>query len=158
MSQLVLSSPAFLPGDFIPPKYTCDGENISPPLRWSGGVPDGTKTFVLLMTDPDVPRNIRPDGIFDHWVIWNIPAGVREIPEGGPVPGRQGANTRGHPQYTGPCPPDREHRYFFVLYALDAELNLPEGSTKAEVLAALEGTALASSTLIGRYDRTSELR
>ncbi len=152
-TPLTLTSAAFANGELIPAKYSCDGENVSPPLAWSGNIPDQTQSFVLLMSDPDVPKSVRADGVFDHWVIWNIPANQREIHEGGPVPGEQGANTSGQHKYTGPCPPDREHRYFFALYAVDTRLSLAKGATKDDVLQALKGHDLASANLMGRYDR-----
>ncbi len=149
----MLASSAFANGGAIPPKYTCDGENVNPPLSWSGVIPPSTKSFVLIMDDPDVPLDIRPDGMFDHWVVFNIPADVRSLGEASVPPGVQGANTRGDSIYRGPCPPDREHRYFFRLYAVDTMLGFKEGATKIEVLAAIDGHVIAAGELMGRYDR-----
>ncbi len=151
---LTLSSPVFQPNASIPSHYTCDGGNISPPLIWTG-VPEGTRSLVLIMDDPDVPKNIRADGMWDHWVLFNIPTSVVGLSENaqdfsGAV---QGKNSGGKLGYTGPCPPDRQHRYFFKLYALDTILSLPEGATKAEVQAACQGHILDQAELIGVYDR-----
>lgn len=154
-----LESPVFEHNGAIPAKYTCDGENIIPPLRISEA-PEGTQGLVLIMDDPDVPKNLRPDGVFDHWLVWNIPPEVSEILEGQDLPaGRQdqwvvGKNTSGRIGYTGPCPPDREHRYFFKLYALDTILDLPaETTTKADLESAIAGHILERTELMGRYNR-----
>jgi Raf kinase inhibitor-like YbhB/YbcL family protein len=150
---LVLTSPAFSHQGEIPRKYTCKGENISPPLALQG-VPSETKSLVLLMDDPDIPEaakekfNIR---VWDHWIVFNILPTTRVIPEGKNPVGVLGKNTRGNLGYGGPCPPDREHRYFFKLYALSQMLSLPEGSTKQSVEEAMEGLILAQTELIGRF-------
>lgn len=155
-SMLTLTSPAFSENEVIPAKYTCDGENVSPPLSIAG-VPEGTKSLVLLMDDPDVPKALKPDGVFDHWVLYGIAPNTKEIPEG-TVVGNQGLNGRGKDAYTGPCPPPqyqpREHRYFFKLYALDTTLTFIKVPTKADLEGALEGHTLESAELIGRYERT----
>ncbi|HLD05953.1 MAG TPA: YbhB/YbcL family Raf kinase inhibitor-like protein [Candidatus Nanoarchaeia archaeon] len=147
-----LSSPAFAHGGKIPGRHTCDGQNISPPLDISD-VPHGTKSLVLLMDDPDVPKHIRADGMWDHWIVFNMPPDIKRIPEGMSPEGERGENTSSGLGYTGPCPPDREHRYFFRLYALDCMLELEEGVSKAEVQAALQGHVLAAAELMGRYQR-----
>ncbi|OGY61574.1 MAG: kinase inhibitor [Candidatus Colwellbacteria bacterium RIFCSPLOWO2_12_FULL_46_17] len=148
-----ISSSAFQDKGTIPAKYTCDGNNIIPPISISD-VPEGTKTLTLIMDDPDVPKSIRPDGIFDHWLVWNIPADVKEIREGEAPAGIEGKNTRGDKKYTGPCPPDREHRYFFKLYALDAELELdPNTTTKGDLMHAMDGHIIAEVEFMGRYER-----
>lgn len=147
-----LTSPAFDDGATIPPLYTCDGEGRNPPLVWDG-VPDGTVSFVLLMEDPDVPRNLRPDGLFVHWLAWNIPAATRRIDERSEPPGVIGENTARRLGYTGPCPPDRQHRYYFRLYALDGELVLPSTASKGDVIRAMEGRVLDQAVLMGRYER-----
>lgn len=152
-----LTSSAFENNGIIPAKYTCDGDRtINPPLTFSG-VPDGTKSLVLIMDDPDVPKVLRTDGVFDHWVVFNIPADVKGIAEGGPVPGIVGSNGTGANAYTGPCPPPQyepsEHRYVFKLYALSAPLALASGATKKEVLDALVSVKLAEAELTGRYSR-----
>ncbi len=148
-----LSSPAFAHRNVIPSKYTCDGKNVSPALMIES-VPVKTESFVLIVEDPDVPVTIRKDGMWDHWVLWNIPATTTTIPEGSLL-GVQGKNTGGVLGYGGPCPPDREHRYYFKLYALDSTLNLPEGSTKAQVQYAMTGHVLEEAVLMGRYKRVS---
>lgn len=146
-----LTSPAFKHNGSIPSKYTCDGKNISPELNFNE-IPDETKTLALIMEDPDVPKTIRVDGMWDHWIIWNIPSKINAIKEGGDL-GVKGRNTRNKLGYTGPCPPDREHRYFFKLFALDIKLNLPEGADKKELLEAMKGHVLAQAELIGKYKR-----
>ena len=125
-------SPAFSEGEEIPKIYTCDGNNINPPLEFSE-VPENAKSLVLIMDDPDVPRNLKPDGIFDHWVVFNIPPEITKIDENSKPLGIVGKNSAGQSEYTGPCPPDRKHRYFFKLYALDSLLELDERATKKEV-------------------------
>lgn len=152
-TPIILTSPAFANGETIPSKYTCDGDNVNPALSWSGLISEATQSFVLIMDDPDVPLDIRPDGMFDHWVVFNIPADVRNIDEAAVPPGIQGANTRGDNAYRGPCPPDGEHRYFFKLFAVDRMIDLQAGATKAEVIAAIDGHILATGELMGRYDR-----
>lgn len=157
---LILSSPAFADNGRIPAKYTCDGDRLlSPPLSING-VPEGAKSLVLIMDDPDIPEVKKQEyGLeaFDHWTLFNIPPETTEIPEGGTV-GTAGATTRGEPHYTGPCPPPeyepREHRYIFKLYALSGMLPLSEGATKKDVLDALAPLKIAEAMLIGRYSRT----
>jgi len=152
---LTLSSSAFPPNSSISAQYTCNGANFSPPLQWEGA-PQETQTFVLLCDDPDVPRTLRPDGMYDHWVLFNIPASATGLPENMQAlpPGAvQGKNTSGRLGYTGPCPPDRQHRYFFKLFALDTVLDLMEGATKADVTAAMAGHILAAAELMGVYDQ-----
>jgi hypothetical protein len=148
-----LTSPAFEQEGKIPSKHTCDGENVNPPLEIAD-VPDGAKSLVLIMDDPDVPRNLREDGMWDHWVVFNIPADVRQVKEGEEPPGTHGVGTGGNEDYYGPCPPDREHRYFFKLYALDAELDLPAKASKAQVEEAMKGHILEQTELMGKYERT----
>ena len=147
-----LTSSAFEHEGKIPSKYTCDGDNISPPLAISD-VPSGTKSLTLLMDDPDVPKHLRADGMWDHWVVFNIAAGTSQINEGEEPAGTHGAGTSGNLNYFGPCPPDREHRYFFKLYALDTELDLPEKSSKQQVEKAMEGHIVERVELMGRYER-----
>ena len=143
---------AFLNEGEIPEVYTCDGDNIHPPLKILG-VPEGARSLVLVMDDPDVPKTLRPDGMFDHWLVWNIPPETTFIPEGEEPQGVVGNNTRGNRGYTGPCPPDREHRYFFKLYALDRKLDLPQSSSKQELEESMQGAILAECSLMGRYNR-----
>jgi len=155
MNDIKITSPAFSHGEEIPSKYTCEGENISPPLIF-GNVPTETRALALLMDDPDVPKALRPDGVFDHWTLFNIPPETTEMPEGGSI-GTPGVNGRGDKRYTGPCPPTEyeptEHRYFFRIYALDTELDLPEGATKNDVLNAMTDHILGQGELIGTFDR-----
>jgi len=152
---LTLSSGVFENGESIPARFTCDGESMSPPLAWSS-VPEGTKSLALIMDDPDVPKQLKTDGVFDHWTLFNIPPETKEITTGGTA-GVRGANGAGKNQYAGPCPPKEyepsEHRYFFRLYALDPELPLKEGATKSEVLAAMQGHILSQAELVGKYKR-----
>lgn len=147
-----LTSPAFTEGGKIPTKYTCEGENINPELNISG-VPKNAKTLVLIMDDPDVPEFVRKDRMYDHWVVFNIPPNTTRIPERSQPPGTPGKNTGGGLGYTGPCPPDREHRYFFKLYAIGCELTLPKSSTKHDVENAIKGHILAQTQLMGRYEK-----
>lgn len=147
-----ITSPVFDQTELIPSLYTCDGEDISPPLQFSN-VPPGAKSLVLIMEDPDVPKTLRADGRWDHWVVCNIPPTTTEIPEGEEPSGVPGAGTSGSTHYQGPCPPDREHRYFFKLYALDVILNLSTGVSKKDVEQAMRGHILAQAELVGRYER-----
>jgi hypothetical protein len=145
-----LTSPAFGQGGKIPSKYTCDGEDINPPLEIAE-VPEGTKSLVLIMDDPDA---IKPAGkIWDHWIVFNLPPTTKEIKEGQEPEGIQGKGTSGNLGYNGPCPPDTEHRYYFKLYALDTELELSPGATKKEVEKAMEEHIIARAELMGRYER-----
>ena len=145
-----LTSPAFKHGGKIPSKYTCEGENISPPLKIEDA-PLDIKSFVLIMDDPDA---VKPTGkIWVHWVVFNISPETEEVLEGEPPKGIAGEGTRGELEYLGPCPPDGEHRYFFKLYALDEELSLKEGATKEEVEDAMEGHILEEAELIGKYKK-----
>lgn len=144
-----LSSPAFEEGGTIPQKYGRDFANVNPPLE-IGDVPEGVRSFVLILEDPDVPPAAGVP-VWDHWVVFNMPSDVRSIPETWIPVGIRGKGTRGELDYGGPRPPDREHRYFFKLYALDALLDLPEGSTKWEVIEASTGHVLGKAELMGRY-------
>jgi len=151
---LELSCSAFNEGGTVPKQYSCSGEDISPPLNWSG-VPIKTKSLALVMDDPDAPA-----GTWVHWVLYNIPAEVTSLPAGIPkiatVPniGTQGNNDFRRIGYGGPCPPPgKPHRYFFKLYALDTTLNLNPGTTKVAVERALQGHILAQGQLMGKYGR-----
>jgi Raf kinase inhibitor-like YbhB/YbcL family protein len=155
-TTLSIASPVFEKNGRIPSKYTCDGDrSISPPLAFSG-IPEGTRSLALIMDDPDVPKVLHPDGVFDHWVLFNIPSETRGIVEG-QTAGTVGANGSGVNSYSGPCPPPQyepsEHRYVFVLYALDKTLTLKEGATKQEVLKAMEGHVMEQAELVGKYKR-----
>ena len=153
--KMKLTSPVFENNGNIPSKYTCDGENINPELVISE-VPEGTESFVLIVDDPDVPKEVRPEQMWVHWVVFNIPKETKIIKENS-QPGTPGKGDYPHTNYGGPCPPKQyrptEHRYFFKLYALDVELSLSEGSTKVEVEQAMQGHLLAETQLIGRYER-----
>jgi Raf kinase inhibitor-like YbhB/YbcL family protein len=149
-----LTSPVFSHQGQIPSKYTCDGENINPPLTISE-VPPTAKSLVLIMEDPDVPKRLRADGMWDHWIVFNIPVTVTEISEGEEPIGIHGIGTSKNLNYYGPCPPDREHRYFFKLYALDTELTLGEKATKVQVEGAMKDHIQAKAELIGKYARIS---
>jgi Raf kinase inhibitor-like YbhB/YbcL family protein len=156
--MLTLLSSAFNEGENIPSRYTCDADNISPPLTIQG-VPEGTKMLVLTVDDPDVPTALRPDGMFDHWVLYSIPAETASIGEGS-ILGNAGLNGRGNGAYTGPCPPpDYEpstHRYYFRLYAVDTMINFVKIPSKNDVLSAIEGHILEKAELMGTYKRTTK--
>ena len=155
IGDMKLTSAAFENGGKIPSKYTCDGDNINIPLSWSG-VPAETKSLVLIMDDPDIPDSVKKSRgieVYDHLVAFNIPPADTGIPEGKEPNGVLGSNGAGKTGYTGPCPPDREHRYFFKLYALDTTLSIPAGGTKKEVLDAMDGHIIAQTELMGFYDR-----
>lgn len=150
-----LTSPVFAQGEPIPEKYTCDGQDISPPLTWDEP-PAGTQSLALIMDDPDAPG-----GTWDHWLLFNIPPDRRELQGNLPVTGKNvdpdaiyiGNNSWGRPDYGGPCPPSGTHRYFFKLYALDTTINLLPGARKQELLGAMEGHILAETELMGTYSR-----
>jgi Raf kinase inhibitor-like YbhB/YbcL family protein len=148
-----IESPAFSEGGAIPRAYTCDGRDVSPALSWSE-VPAGTKSLALICDDPDAPA-----GVWVHWVAYALPPGATGLPEGVPAApelsggGAQGKNDFGKLGYGGPCPPKGTHRYEFKLYAVDAEMKLRSGSTKAELLRAMHGHVLAEAKLIGTYTR-----
>lgn len=150
---LTLTSSAFAEGAMIPKKYTCDADDISPDLAWSGA-PAGTKSFALVCDDPDAPV-----GTWVHWVLFDIPAGVSALPSGVPPDAelqngaRHGLNDFRRLGYGGPCPPGGTHRYYFKIYALDTRLSLVSGCTKAEVLATMQGHILAEGRLMGKYKR-----
>lgn len=144
-----LTSPAFQDGEMIPPRYGRDFANVNPPLAIDD-VPAGTKSLAIIMEDPDVPAAAGVP-VWDHWIVFNIPPTITVIPEAWSPEGVRGKGTRGELDYGGPRPPDREHRYFFRIYALDSLLGLPEGSSKQEVLSALQGHILAEAELMGRF-------
>lgn len=150
---LTIRSPAFQHEQAIPSKYTCDGEDISPPLAIDG-VPEGAVSLVLLMEDPDVPTTIREDGMWDHWVLFNIPPKTTRIGEGETPEGMAGSTTNGSATYGGPCPPDGKHRYYFRVFALDTMLRLPLGASKKDIQHAMEGHIVAQGELMGTYARS----
>ena len=148
-----ISSSAFKQGGIIPSRFTCEGANVNPPLEISA-VPKNAKSLALIMDDPDVPPQVRPDRMWVHWVLYNMPPDTHHINEAEDAPGIQGKTTFGHHRYGGPCPPDREHRYFFKLYALDCEtLNVAEDAGKKEVENAMRGHIIAEVELMGRYEK-----
>jgi Raf kinase inhibitor-like YbhB/YbcL family protein len=148
-----VTSAAFSPGDPIPVKYTCDGDDISPPLEW-GDPPSGTQSFALIADDPDAPA-----GTWLHWVLYDLPASARGLPEAVPPDaeladgGRHGQNSWKRLGYGGPCPPSGTHRYFFKLFALDTKLGLDPNKGKDELLQAMEVHVLAQTELMGTYTR-----
>jgi hypothetical protein len=153
--MLTIQSSAFSPNAPIPAKYTCQGNDSSPPLAWSG-VPAGTQSLVLIVDDPDAPDPAAPKRVWVHWVVYNLPASVTGLPEGVkelPAGGKSGLNDWGRPGYGGPCPPIGRHRYFHKLYALDRTLELAR-PTKADVERAMQGHVLGSAELIGTYQKT----
>lgn len=151
--KITVTSTAFEEGGMIPPKYTCDGDDISPPLALAG-IPEGTKSIALISDDPDAPV-----GTWVHWVLFNLPPDTKELPEKVP-PERilpsgasHGTNDFRRLGYGGPCPPGGTHRYYFKIYALDAMLDLPAGATKKDLEKAMEGHILAQGQLMGKYKR-----
>lgn len=151
---MTLTSPAFQEGSEIPKKYTCDGADVSPPLRWKDS-PSETKSFALISDDPDAPV-----GTWVHWVLYDLPAEATELKEEVPTSdtldngARQGSNDFGKVGYGGPCPPrGPAHRYFFKLYALDSKMNLKPRATKQQLLNAMKGHILAEAQVMGRYKR-----
>ena len=152
-----LTSPAFAANGAIPAKFTCEGADLSPPLEWSGA-PGGTKSFALIVDDPDAPDPARPQRVYVHWVIYNIPASSTNLPENaakGGLPSRalQGSNDWGKQTYGGPCPPVGRHRYFFKLYALDTELKGLSNPTKGQLEKAMQGHIVGNAELIGTYQK-----
>jgi Raf kinase inhibitor-like YbhB/YbcL family protein len=150
-----LTSTAFTQGNSIPALYSCDGQDISPPLAWSDP-PAGTQSFALIMDDPDAPV-----GTWDHWILFNIPANMRELSENLPLDAKNqdpdaifvGSNSWGRADYGGPCPPSGTHRYFFRLFALDTTISLLPGASKGELSNAMEGHILALTELMGTFTR-----
>jgi Raf kinase inhibitor-like YbhB/YbcL family protein len=146
-----LTSPAFTEGGMIPKKYTCDGDDFSPPLAWSNA-PAGARAYALICDDPDAPA-----GTWVHWVAFNLPPASGGLPAGIkaekqlPGGGIHGTNSWRRAGYGGPCPPSGTHRYFFKLYALDTTLSLDGSATAKDVQAAVQGHVLAQAQLMGRY-------
>ena len=151
--EIKLTTTAFQEGEQIPKKYTCDGENISPPLEWSG-IPQGTQSIALICDDPDAPM-----GTWVHWVVFNIPASLNKLSE--KIPDNkvledgtsQGSNDFRKIGYGGPCPPGGTHRYFFKIYALDKRVELTPGATKGKLLHEMSEHILAEGKLMGKYSR-----
>ena len=152
-TEMKLNSSAFEEGGMIPSKYTCDGENISPPLSWSGE-PENTKSFVITCDDPDAPS-----GNWIHWVIYDIPVNVLELKENVPPQkilensAKQGLSDFGKIGYGGPCPPGGTHRYIFKIYAINKMLELEAGLKKSEVLKAIDGNILAETQILSKYKK-----
>jgi Raf kinase inhibitor-like YbhB/YbcL family protein len=153
-TKMTITSTAFQNDSTIPQRFTCQGEDLSPVLAWSGA-PDGAKSFALLLEDPDAPH-----GTFIHWVIYNIPATERGLAENFPkrdkLPNgtRQGVNSAQQMGYMGPCPPaGKAHRYYFKLYALDAQINIPGEATRDQLVNAMQGHILAEGQIMGTYQR-----
>jgi Raf kinase inhibitor-like YbhB/YbcL family protein len=151
--EFVIESPAFESEGMISSRYTCDDEDVSPKLSWTGP-PAGSRSFALICDDPDAPM-----GTWVHWVVYNIPADINALPEALPPQERfadgmlQGKNDFGRSGYDGPCPPGGTHRYYFKLYALDSLLDMEPGADKETLLKAMEGHVLGKAVLMGRYSR-----
>ena len=145
IKDLQVQSVAFSHNGHIPPKYTCEGENINPSLEVNN-VPEGTKSLALIMEDPDAPN-----GTFDHWLVWNISPNEAIAEQS--IPGISGTNSFGKTGYGGPCPPSGSHRYFFKMFALDTELDLQAGSDKNALFEAMEDHILAQGELMGHYQK-----
>lgn len=146
--MLSISSSAFAANDFFPKKYTCDGEDVNPPLEITG-VPTNARSLALIVDDPDAPG-----GTWTHWTAWNISPETHEIPERSiPSGAVEGMTSFGKPGYGGPCPPSGAHRYFFKLFALDTMLDLPAGATRRELEQAMRGYAIEQAELMGKYQR-----
>ena len=148
-----INSSAFAEGGMIPKRYTCDSEDVSPDLTWSG-VPEGTQSIALICDDPDAPM-----GTWVHWVLFNLPGDQTQLPEAVPpdqnlvTGGVHGKNDFGRLGYGGPCPPGGTHRYYFKIYALDTLLDLDSGITKAQLLDAMQGHILGEGQIMGKYSR-----
>lgn len=145
MERLQITSPAFENKGLISSKYTCDGDDVNPPLKIEG-IPENTESLVLIVDDPDAPI-----GTWDHWIVWNI-APTEKIEEDS-VPGVEGLNDFRRNSYGGPCPPSGKHRYFFKVYALDTKLDLKPKSRKKDVERAMKGHTIAQGEIIGLYRR-----
>jgi Raf kinase inhibitor-like YbhB/YbcL family protein len=146
--KMKITSAAFQNGGNIPSKFTCDGADTNPPLRFEGA-PAEAKSLVLIVDDPDAPS-----GLFTHWLVWNMDAKTTEIAEGGGSSiGTQGKNDFGKLGYGGPCPPSGTHRYYFKVFALDNQLDLAAGSKRAQLDSAMKGHVIAQGELMGRYSR-----
>lgn len=147
--SLQITSTAFMDNSTIPYRYTCEGQNINPPLR-IGAIPDNAKTLALVVEDPDAPN-----GTVIHWMAWNIPV-TMDIAENS-KPGTEGYNTKGQRGYMGPCPPTGTHHYIFNIYALDTKLALPDNATRKEFEKAIQGHILAKGQLTGLYKKSKPI-
>lgn len=155
-----LTSSAFTPNGSIPTRYTCEGDDISPPLKWADA-PNGVKSFALIVDDPDAPDPAHPKMTYVHWVVYGIAASVSSLEEnaaksGMPAGSLQGSNDWNKQTYGGPCPPIGRHRYFFKLYALDTELTGLKNAKKPDVEKAMQGHVLANAQLVGTYQKTKK--
>lgn len=153
----LLTSLAFAQLAALPPRYTCEGANLAPPLSWSG-VPSGTRSLALVVDDPDAPDPAAPKTTWVHWLVYNLPATAQGLPEGGkplPAGAREGNNDWQKPGYGGPCPPIGRHRYFFKLYALDVRLPDLGPVTKGGLEKAMHGHVLGRAELVGTYQKGS---
>jgi Raf kinase inhibitor-like YbhB/YbcL family protein len=155
--SMTVSSPAFRDGAEIPAKYTCDGEEISPPLAWSG-IPPAARSLALIVEDPDAPDPAAPKITWAHWILYDIPPDADGLKEGVastdlPQGTREGLNSWNRTGYGGPCPPIGRHRYFFKLYALDTVLNDLARPTREQLLMKLKGKVIAQAQLVGVYQR-----
>ena len=146
-AKMKITSSAFQEGGNIPSKFSCDGADTSPPLQISD-IPSGAKSLVLIIDDPDAPS-----GLFTHWAVWNISPQTSTITEGSTPKGVQGTNDFGKSGYGGPCPPSGTHRYYFKIFALDRELDLPFGAKRGQLDAAMKSHVVAQGELMGRYSR-----
>jgi Raf kinase inhibitor-like YbhB/YbcL family protein len=158
-SMLQLTSTAFAAGQAIPKKYTCEGDDRSPPLAWSGA-PAGAKSFALIVDDPDAPDPAAPRMTWVHWVLYNVPAGTTQLAEGAssgslPAGALEGRNDFGRTRFGGPCPPIGRHRYFHKLYALDVVLAADKPMDKPALEAAMKGHVLAHAELMGTYQKAA---
>lgn len=145
---MILASPAFKNNEFIPAKYTCDGDNVNPSLTIKD-VPQNTQSLVLIVDDPDAPM-----GTWTHWTLWNIDPNTTQIQENSiPVNAIQGITSWGKPGYGGPCPPSGTHRYFFKLYALDVTLDLNPNSSVNDLYSAIQNHTLTKTEFMGKYSR-----
>jgi Raf kinase inhibitor-like YbhB/YbcL family protein len=153
-----LSSSAFPPNGEIPSAHTCEGADRAPSLAWTGA-PSSTKSFALIVDDPDAPDPKAPKMTWVHWVVFNLPEATNELPEGGALPAgaREGVNDWKRARWNGPCPPIGRHRYVFKLYALDTTLPSLDRPTKGALEAAMEGHILAKAELIGTYQKKKAL-
>jgi Raf kinase inhibitor-like YbhB/YbcL family protein len=160
--DFTLTSSAFGPGGEIPVRHTCDGEDVSPPLAWSG-VPDGTRSLALVVDDPDAPDPQAPTMTWVHWVVYNLPPTLEGLPgavtaEDLPAGAREGLNDWKQTGYRGPCPPVGRHRYYHKLYALDCVLADEGAITKADLERRMVGHVLAKAELVGTYQRGRQPR
>ena len=157
---LKITSTVFQPGGAIPSQCTCEGQDISPPLAWSGA-PANTKTFALIVDDPDAPDPAKPQRVYVHWVVYNLPGTVTALRENAsktalPKGAVHGKNDWGKAEYGGPCPPIGRHRYFFKVYALDTELTGLSSPTKADLERAMKGHILDSAEVVGTYQKSGK--